>query len=267
MQTEFSKNDSQLINNDYYHDLGMKWYEADDDPIALLRAEARVRTPWIIEQIHHFFPRSNLVSATRPIQILDIGCGAGFLSNALAGEGFSVSGIDLSESSLAVAKAKDQTGTVKYLKADAYELPFADSSLDVVTSTDFLEHVSEPRRVLQEVTRVLKPGGYFFYHTFNKNLLSRLLVIKAMEWFVKNTPEDLHVYDLFINPKQLQTWLLDLGITPIEIRGLRPVIFQTPILKLIFKGIVDPKFRFVWTESLAVSYVGIARKNEKRISE
>jgi 2-polyprenyl-6-hydroxyphenyl methylase/3-demethylubiquinone-9 3-methyltransferase len=255
MQTELSKKDSQIVNNEYYHDLGEKWYEAQDNPIALLRAESRLRSPWIANRIHEFFSYQ-----TRPVQILDVGCGAGFLSNALGREKFDVTGLDLSLSSLNVAQSRDLGGKVKYLQADAYNMPFEDESFDVVTSTDFLEHVSEPKQVLKEVSRVLRPNGFFFYHTFNRNFLSRFLVIKSMEWFVKNTPEDLHVYDLFIKPKDLQAWLLDEHMTTMEVHGIRPKILQIPMLKLLFQGVVDPRFQFRWTSSLAISYVGIARK-------
>lgn len=248
MQTEFSKADREIINNDYYHGLADRWYTADDDPIALLRAEARLRNPWISGKI------------LKASKILDVGCGAGFLSNYLASEGHDVTGIDLSEESLNVARLRDKTKTATYLKADAYKLPFEDGSFDVITSTDFLEHVSEPKRVLDEVSRCLKPGGLFFFHTFNKTKLAHLMVIKCLEWFVKNTPDHLHVIDLFITPDELKKWMSERKLETREIHGVRPVIFQKPIAHLLRYGIVKPDFRFVWTKSLAVSYTGIAQK-------
>jgi 2-polyprenyl-6-hydroxyphenyl methylase/3-demethylubiquinone-9 3-methyltransferase len=254
MQTDFSKKDSELINNSYYHDLSERWYTADNDPIALLRAEARLRNPWISQKIKSEF------GALESVKVLDVGCGAGFLSNHLSQEGFAVTGVDLSESSLAVAKLKDQTKRVNYVLADAYQLPFSAESFDVITSTDFLEHVSEPQRVLQEVSRCLKPGGLFFFHTFNKNKLSELLVIKSLEWFVKNTPPQLHVIELFIKPKDLQKWMLFENLRTEEIHGVRPVFLQKPVWRLLFSGVVDPQFKFCWTKSLAVSYTGFARK-------
>ncbi len=255
MQTEYSKHDETVINNEYYHHLGSKWYRAHDDPIALLRAEASLRNPWIANRIHEFFSYRS-----QTIRVLDVGCGAGFLSNHLAREGFDVTGVDLSQPSLEVAEKMDITKQVRYLQADAYELPFENCSFDVITSTDFLEHVSDPKRVLHEVNRVLAPNGFFFFHTFNKNWLSNLMVIKSMEWFVKNTPEHLHVYDLFIKPKDIRNWLTEEGLSVIEIHGMRPRLMQMPILKLLLSGVVDPRFKFKWTSSLAISYVGIARK-------
>lgn len=260
MQTDFSKLDSEIINNNYYHALGDKWYRAHDDPIALLRAEAAWRNPWIAHRIHEFYSYRS-----KDIRILDVGCGAGFLSNLLAKENFDVTAVDLSESSLEVARARDSTNSVRYLLADAYELPFEDETFDVITSTDFLEHVSDPRRVIAEISRVMKPNGFFFFHTFNKNWFAKLMVIKGMEWFVKNTPPNLHVYELFIRPKEIREWLTEERFRVIELHGMRPRLLQWPMVKLLFTGRVDPRFRFRWSSSLSVAYVGIARK--KGISE
>src|SRR5262245_2854642 len=77
------------VNNDFYHQLGERWYTAEDDPIALLRAESRARNPWIASNILQAFPSGE-------VRVLDIGCGGGFLSNYLAGAGFNVTGIDAS---------------------------------------------------------------------------------------------------------------------------------------------------------------------------
>lgn len=256
MQTEYSKKDSHLINNDYYHDLAERWYTATDDPIALLRAESRLRNSWISHRIDSLYQDR----PSESLKVLDVGCGAGFLSNALAADSYQVTGVDLSESSLQIARAKDASASVNYIQADAYALPFADASFDVITSTDFLEHVSEPQKVLAEIHRCLEPGGYFFFHTFNKNKLAELLVIKSLELFVKNTPKNLHVIDLFIKPEDLKSWMADLGLITLEIHGVRPVIFQLPLLKLIFTGHISPDFRFCWTKSLRISYTGVARR-------
>lgn len=255
MPIESLENRKPVVNNEYYNHLAERWYTAQDDPIALLRAEASFRNPWILRRILELAPNSN-----GSPKVLDVGCGGGFLSNYLAKEGLSVTGIDLSESSLAIATRKDETRTVNYIKANAYEMPFEDGSFDVITSTDFLEHVDEPKRVLREVARCLKTGGLFFFHTFNRTMLANLLAIKSLEWFVKNTPKNLHVIDYFISPQDLLDWLDELGFETIELRGIRPVIFQRPIVKILMRGIVDPAFRFTWTRSLQVSYLGIARK-------
>ncbi len=106
------------VNNDIYDTYGDRWYTADDDPVALLRAESKTKTPWIIQKITD---HAYLSSSTK---VLDVGCGAGFLSNELAKVGLQVTGVDLSEESLKVAHLYDETKSVVYQTADAYYLPF-----------------------------------------------------------------------------------------------------------------------------------------------
>jgi 2-polyprenyl-6-hydroxyphenyl methylase/3-demethylubiquinone-9 3-methyltransferase len=177
---------ARAVNNAWYGPLGARWYEADDTPIALLRAEARHRNPWIAETI-----------GAVPRRVLDLGCGAGFLANDLAARGHAVTGLDFEAENLAVARAYDRTGTARFVRGDVRALPFADASFDVVCAMDLLEHVDEPARVIAEAARVLAPGGTFFFHTFNRTWLANLVVIRGVELFVRNTPRDLHVLRLF----------------------------------------------------------------------
>ncbi len=241
------------INNECYETLGERWYEAWDDPIALLRAESKLKHPWIIERISKHFKFG-------PVDILDVGCGAGFLTNELAGYGHKVTGIDLSGDSLRVARNHDHTHTVDYREADAFALPFHENSFDVVTCMDFLEHVHSPGLCIQEISRVLKPGGLFFFHTFNRNLVSWVLVIKGVEWLVKNTPKNMHVIELFIKPAELERYCHQAGMETEEWTGIRPVFSSIPI-KNLFTRIVPPGLKFVLTDSLGLSYMGYAIKN------
>ena len=102
------------------------------------------------------------------MKILDVGCGGGFLSNPLSELGHDVTGLDISQESLEVAKKYDTSKRVKYIIADARKIPFPDNSFDVIISMDFLEHVTEVQEVVNEISRLLKPGGLFFFHTFNR---------------------------------------------------------------------------------------------------
>lgn len=238
---------AEKINNAIYEDYGDRWYTAYDDPIALLRAENEAKFPWILERI------------SQKGTLLDVGCGAGFLTNRMAKEGFQVTGVDLSQESLNVAERYDTTKTAKYLKADACHLPFPDESFDVVTTLDFLEHVPNPADVVKECARVLKPGGVFFYHTFNRNPLSHLVVIKLVEWLVKNTPPHMHLIELFIKPRELVAYCENVGLKNQELIGLRPK-FSTIPLQNILSGIVPQSLQFTTTKNLWLSYMGVAKK-------
>ncbi len=241
------------VNNEYYHDLGEGWHTADDDPIALLRAESKIKNPWVIETILETLGPGKK-------DILDVGCGAGFLSNAMAVAGHSVSGLDMSNESLAIAKKYDETNSVNYLYGDAYQLPFENESFDVVSAMDFLEHVEEPVRVIQEAQRVLKPGGVFFFHTFSKNILAYLVVIKLVEWFLPKTPKHLHILRLFISPKELEKMCTLAKLKVVHMHGIKPVLSKWSFWSSLLKRRIHPDFKFEFTKSTLISYIGYAKK-------
>lgn len=247
---EGKNRDQALINNAFYDDLGRDWYEAHDHPVALLRAENALRTPWVIDSISH-----------KKGKVLDIGCGAGLLTNALAKEGYNVTGIDLSESSLEMAQAFDSTKSVEYLYANAYSLPFQDNAYDAVCAMDVLEHVQHPEKLLQEASRVLRPGGQLFFHTFNRNPLSYVMIIKGVEWFVKNAPKNMHVYPLFLKPEELEKLCKGYNLDVVNWKGMRPKI-NGAFWKMLWTGVIDPDFSFIFTKNLATGYCGIAEKQQ-----
>jgi 2-polyprenyl-6-hydroxyphenyl methylase/3-demethylubiquinone-9 3-methyltransferase len=240
------------VNNEIYSTLGARWYDADDDPVALLRAESRLRNPWVARHVEGAF-------GDRRCAVLDIGCGAGFLSNHLAALGHTVTGLDASSESLDVAARHDATGTVRYDHGDALALPYADGAFDIVCAMDFLEHVEDPGRVIGEAARVLAPGGLFFFHTFNRNWLSWLVIIKGVEWFVKNTPADMHVLHLFLRPDEVSGMCRAHGLETVEQVGSRP-IFGRSFWGMLATGRVPPDFGFTFTRSTRLAYTGVARK-------
>lgn len=239
---------SKTINNAFYDKLEEGWYTASDHPIALLRAENAVRVPWIIREIG------------KNKTVLDIGCGAGILTNALSKEGHTVFGIDLSASSLKVAQKYDTTQKVSYQIASAYELPYPDQTFDIVCAMDVLEHVEEPSRLIAEASRVLKSGGRFFFHTFNRNLLSYLLIIKGVDWCVPNAPKNMHVYPLFIKPSELKTMCKNHHLEIANLQGFVPQIFSTGFLKMTFQRQVPENLPFRFSKNLLTGYCGFAKK-------
>ncbi|APJ02554.1 bifunctional 2-polyprenyl-6-hydroxyphenol methylase/3-demethylubiquinol 3-O-methyltransferase UbiG [Silvanigrella aquatica] len=241
----------EAINNDLYRDLGEKWYYGNDY-IGLLRSESKTRNPWILNQIQNQFQKS--------VELLDIGCGGGLLTNDFAKQNFNITGVDIHDEVLQIAKNYDPNKKVKYIKANALSLPFENESFDVVCALDFLEHVDNFHLALSEGVRVLKKNGLFFFHTFNRNILSWIFVIKGMEWFVKRTPKNLHVFHLFIKPEELINCFSDLGCQKIELHGLNPKIFSRSFFKLIRYGVVDKDFKFEISSSLKMGYIGYVKK-------
>ena len=246
------KKHTKVINNAFYDELDTMWNESNDHPIALLRAENELRNPWIHEVLSASFPH--------PARILDVGCGGGYLTNFLATKGHFVSGVDLSTQSLEVAAKSDQTGSVKYTRASAYTLPFEEKSFDVVCAMDLLEHVEKPAQVVAEASRVLKKGGLFFFHTFNRNLLSYFMVIKGVDWCFSNAPKNMHVYPLFIKPQELTEICKGHNFEVKEIKGVRPDFSKQAFWKMVLMRKVDENFRFVFTSSLKTGYSGYALK-------
>jgi 2-polyprenyl-6-hydroxyphenyl methylase/3-demethylubiquinone-9 3-methyltransferase len=241
------------IDNGIYDALGEGWYSAQANPVALLRAESRLRTSWILLELQAHFGK-------RPLDVLDVACGAGFLAIPLAEEGHQVTGIDLSGDSLDVARRHDPTHSVTFLHMDARALSFPDAHFDVVCMMDFLEHLPERDEVLREASRVLRPGGWLFFHTFNRTPLAWLIAIKGVEWAVRNTPRHMHVYHLFLRPSELVELCLHHHLAVEVLRGVRPRIFTWAFLRLLITGSVSDQFRFQFTRSQAIGYCGRASK-------
>jgi len=248
---------SVAVNNDIYFGLGEHWYADEDSPVALLRAESKLRNPWIAARLDEAF-------GTGPCRVLDVGCGAGFLSNDIALRGRAVTGIDIAADALAVAHAHDASGRVRYVEGDALALPFEDRAFDAVCAMDLLEHLETPERAIAEASRVLAPGGLFFFHTFNRNVLSWLVIIAGVKWFVRNAPEHMHVLRLFLKPRQVRAACIANGLEAPALIGVRPRLTR-PFWKMLVTGRVASDFTFTFTRSTHLGYTGVARKRATTI--
>ena len=240
------------VNNELYDELGELWYTAEDSPVALLRAESKLLNRWVVAEM-------TAKLGDRRCQILDVGCGAGFLSNHLGALGHDVTGLDLSDDALAVAAHHDLRHTVRYQRGDALKLPFANASFDVVCAMDFLEHLETPEQAIAEAARVLRPSGLFFFHTFNRNFWAWLVIIKGVEWFVRNTPPRLHVLRLFLKPTEVATMCRAEGLDAVKLYGMRPRL-GWPFWRLLLTRRVPAEFAFKFTRSRRLGFSGCARK-------
>jgi len=242
------------INNEIYHELKEKWYESDNNPIALLRIESKVKIKYIVEKINEKYGNAK-------VKILDVGCGAGFISNELALQGHQVTGLDVSAESLEIAKLYDKTGQVNYIVGDAYNLNLPLESYDIVIALDFLEHVDDPKKTIEEMSKVLKKDGLCFFHTFNRNILSWFVIIKMVEWLVPNTPKNLHLLNLFIKPKELKEYCAENSIAEVETIGIKANVFSRAVVKGVFQRKVPKDFSFSLTKSTLLSYMMYGSKN------
>jgi 2-polyprenyl-6-hydroxyphenyl methylase/3-demethylubiquinone-9 3-methyltransferase len=156
-------------------------------------------------------------------RVLDVGCGGGILSEAMARMGAVVTGIDLSDKPLKVAQLHllESGVAVEYLKISAEELAIGNPGFyDVVTCMELLEHVPDPASTVAACARLVKPGGRVFFSTINRNPKSYLFAVIGAEYLLKMLPRGTHDYQRFIKPSELSRWCRDAGLRPFELKGM-----------------------------------------------
>ena len=156
-------------------------------------------------------------------KIIDIGCGGGLLSESLARLGARVTGIDMGEAPLTVARLhRLETGIeVDYQRSTAEQIAEQNpESFDVCTCLEMLEHVPDPASVLEACARLVKPCGQLFFSTINRNAKSYLLAIIGAEYVLRMLPKGTHDYRKFIRPSELDRWARRAGLQLNELTGM-----------------------------------------------
>ncbi len=154
------------------------------------------------------------------LRVLDVGCGGGILSEALAERGASVLGIDLAESALQAAEAHRAGQAVEYRLESSRETAARGEVFDVVTCMEMLEHVADPAAVLRDIHALLKPGGWAFFSTINRTFKARLGAVYAAEYLLHLVPQGTHQYDWFIKPAELSRMAERAGLAPVAFCGM-----------------------------------------------
>ena len=158
-------------------------------------------------------------------QVLDVGCGGGILSDAMARAGAHVTGIDLATKSLKVAQLhalEAQTPNVSYREVSAEALAAENpASFDVVTCMEMLEHVPDPASIVQACATLVKPGGWVFFSTLNRNPKSFLFAIVGAEYVLNLLPRGTHEFAKFIKPSELADHCRAAGLDLQAMRGLQ----------------------------------------------
>ncbi len=177
--------------------------------------------------LHDINPlRLGFINQHSPLQgkkALDVGCGGGILSESMAVLGANVTGIDMGEAPLNVARlhAMESGQTVDYKKITAEQLADAQpGEWDVVTCMEMLEHVPDPESIVTACSKLVKPGGAVYFSTLNRNPKSFLFAIVGAEYVLNMLPRGTHQYGKFIRPSELHRWCEQAALTTHELTGM-----------------------------------------------
>jgi len=194
-----------------FGDLAHRWWDPNSE-FRPLHEINPLRLDWIDSHV-------NLAGKT----VLDVGCGGGILAEAMAGRGAVVTGIDLSEKPLGVARLhlheSGQKVDYRQIGAEdlAREMPAA---FDVVTCMEMLEHVPDPASTVHACAELVKPGGTVFFSTINRNSKSYLFAVIGAEYILNLLPKGTHDYARFIRPAELARYAREAGLQCEEIIGM-----------------------------------------------
>ncbi|WP_114151985.1 bifunctional 2-polyprenyl-6-hydroxyphenol methylase/3-demethylubiquinol 3-O-methyltransferase UbiG [Chromobacterium haemolyticum] len=156
-------------------------------------------------------------------QVLDVGCGGGILAESMAARGAAVTGIDLAKKSLKVAQLHSlESGVAVDYRCVAVEelAEEAPASFDVVTCMEMLEHVPDPQSVVRSCASLVKPGGWVFFSTLNRNAKSYLLAVVGAEYVLNMLPRGTHEYARFLKPSELSRMARNAGLDMDAVRGM-----------------------------------------------
>ncbi len=197
---------------DKFSALAARWWDPESE-FKPLHAINPLRLNWITE----------LAGSLSGKTILDVGCGGGILSESMAKAGADVTGIDLADKSLKVARLHGLESGIKVeyrsvaVEALAVEQP---QKYDIVTCMEMLEHVPDPASIVRACSQLVKPGGWVFFSTLNRNPKSFLFAIIGAEHVLRLLPRGTHSYESFIKPSELATAVRDAQLEPVAMRGM-----------------------------------------------
>ncbi|MFN3566799.1 MAG: bifunctional 2-polyprenyl-6-hydroxyphenol methylase/3-demethylubiquinol 3-O-methyltransferase UbiG [Burkholderiaceae bacterium] len=221
-----------------FADIAHRWWDPDG-AMGPLHALNPLRLDWI--------DRHARLSGKR---VVDVGCGGGILAEGMAARGARVTGIDLSSKPLKVAElhALESGADVEYREISAEALAREQpGAFDVVTCMEMLEHVPDPASSVRACATLVRPGGWVFFSTINRNPKSFLLAIVGAEYVLRLLPRGTHEYAKFIRPSELAAAVRDAGLDVVEVLGMT----YNPLTK-----------KFALGRDTDVNYLAACRKPE-----
>ena len=196
-----------------FSDLAHRWWDKDSEFRPLHQINP-LRLDWI----------QNLISL-QDLRVLDVGCGGGILADAMARKGANVLGIDLASKALKVAQLhalEAQTEGVQYREISAEALAMEQpGTFDMVTCMEMLEHVPDPSLVVKACATLVKPGGYVFFSTINRNAKAFLFAIVGAEYVLNLLPRGTHEYAKLIKPSELAAHCRSANLNLTHTKGLQ----------------------------------------------
>ena len=201
------------------------------DPQEIAKFEALASRWWDrsseFRPLHDINPlRANYIDEHSPVagqQLVDVGCGGGILAEAMAQRGANVTGIDMGEAPLAVAKLHQQESGVEvdYRQSTAEQLAEREAgTYDIVCCLEMLEHVPDPGSVIAACAALARPGGSLYFSTINRNPKAFAFAIVGAEHILQLLPAGTHEYAKFIKPSELASWIRDAGLVLDDMTGL-----------------------------------------------
>ena len=212
-QTPDRNRNADQAELDKFSALASRWWDPESE-FKPLHAINPLRLGWIRQ---HTGPLAGK-------KILDVGCGGGILSESMAREDAEVTGIDLAEKSLKVARLHGLESGIKvdYQHISAEEMAQRHpESFDVVTCMEMLEHVPDPDSVVRACAQLVKPGGWVFFSTINRNAKAFMLAIVGAEYVLGMLPRGTHEYAKFIRPSELALSCRSAQLNILHTRGLQ----------------------------------------------
>lgn len=217
--------------------LASQWWD-ETGPMRPLHMMNPPRAQWVAQRVRRFLGAG--------VPILDVGCGAGLLSEALAKEGFAVTGLDAGAEVIDIARAhaQGQWLNLTYRQGTAEALVAEGAKFPVITALEIIEHVADPAAFLASLRALLAPNGLLFLSTLNRTPKSYLVAKIGAEYILRLLPVGTHDWQKFIKPEELGRLCRDVGLSLCETSGLS----YTPLRQ-----------GFEISRDLSVNYLALAR--------